>query len=519
MYYKYIVSSTIGLFFGIAISFLLNFSTEIFFVSLFLFVVNFLIYKFSKKSFGVYKSLLSKIFSIFFISLSLSILFGQFVISHTLEKNSEFLDYVNSKSSFTGIVSDISISQSSQNFILNIEENKDYRIKVITSLYPKYKAGDYVEIEGKISSQDIILPNVVDYAKSLDISNINQLHKIDGLIAFPKININKEKYSDSIFFKLENLKNTFVTILQQNSEIQSAALAAGTTLGDASLFSNEELKNFRISGLSHIIVLSGFNITILIFISMYLFSILKIRLKFRILLSIIFIIFFIIFVGATPSIVRAAVMGGVSLFASFYGSRYIAKQALFLSVFFMILINPYIAIYDISFHLSFLATFAILYLLPIFDNYNFFKKREEKILKIKNTFLKNLLKDLFEIFKVTLAVQVFVTPYIIFTFGKVSLFGLIANILVIPIVPIIMLLTIFIILFSFVFSPLAHLFGYIAVLFSRYIFLIVESFSTSGFNQYESRISFFNMIIFYIILILIILFEEKRIIIKKYLNN
>ena len=41
----------------------------------------------------------------------------------------------------------------------------------------------------------------------------------------------------------------------------------------------------------------------------------------------------------------------------------------------MIIINPKIALYDVSFHLSFLATFAILYLVPIFDNYKFFQKK------------------------------------------------------------------------------------------------------------------------------------------------
>ena len=93
------------------------------------------------------------------------------------------------------------------------------------------------------------------------------------------------------------------------------------------------------------------------------------------------IIVFIIFVGAGASIIRAGIMGMILLLATFSGRKYLAKQALFVSAFVMILINPIIVLSDISFHLSFLATFGILY----------FYERINKI--IKNHKLLNIKKE------------------------------------------------------------------------------------------------------------------------------
>lgn len=304
--------------------------------------------------------------------------------------------------------------------------------------------------------------------------------------------------------------------------LDAAALSAGTTLGDSSLFVREDINAFRVSGLSHIIVLSGFNITILIFVLIYIFSQLNLKLFWRVTLSIFSIICFIIFVGGGPSLVRAGIMGGVLLIASLSGRQYIARQALFLSAFFMMIFNPKIALYDVSFHLSFLATLGILYLVPIFDNYKFFqrdKNTDSESEKIKNKFLKNILSSILEILKVTLAVQIIVLPYIMFVFGKVSILSLLANILVVPFVPSIMLLSVLVIFFSFFANFVSIFLGYISYLLCEYIFIIARFIASLPFSQIENYISPVTLFLLYLILFLFIYFESVRQKIKSYLNK
>ena len=91
-------------------------------------------------------------------------------------------------------------------------------------------------------------------------------------------------------------------------------------------------------------------------------------------------------------------MGAFALISNLYGRQYVAKQTLFISAFIMMCINPYIALYDISFHLSFLATFAIIFYLPIFEEYDFIQKINDNILGNKNKFLRKFLKDIFDIY-------------------------------------------------------------------------------------------------------------------------
>jgi len=212
-------------------------------------------------------------------------------------------------------------------------------------------------------------------------------------------------------------------------------------------------------------------------------------------------------VGANASLVRAAIMGSFLLVAEIFGRQYLAKQGLFLAAIVMLALNPSIATSDISFHLSFLATLGILYVLPILNDYKFFQKLERK-----NKFLKNVVLT----FKLTLAVQIFVIPYIMFQFGQVSIFGLLTNILIVPFVPIVMLLTLFIILSALVFPPLAVFFGYVNLIFTQYIFSVTHYFSQFSFAKISSSISLFLMVIIYLVLVMLIYFEGERLRLEKY---
>jgi competence protein ComEC len=138
-------------------------------------------------------------------------------------------------------------------------------------------------------------------------------------------------------------------------------LARSMVIGDDVLTSATK-ENFRVTGISHITVLSGYNIALVV-------AVLGVLLKFipftfRIICMVAGVVFFVSSTDGGYSLVRASIMAIISLAALFFGRGYVASRALFLSLYIIALIDPYSALYDISLHLSFLATIGIIYLAP-----------------------------------------------------------------------------------------------------------------------------------------------------------
>lgn len=519
MYYKYIIATTLGIFCGTLIAFTCDFSSEIFLVSLFLFLVNFILFKFKNTSYTQSSRGFSLALSILFLAVSFGITIGQISVYRDLVKGEKVSEFIYTKNIVIGKIVDVKQKSNSQEILLETKSETDasFKIKIITSNIPLHKIGETISVEGKISTSSIILPSLETNSSSINTENFNKISGIDCEMAFPKIKVLtniKENVFDEYVYKIKNSKGHFSQILEKTSSIHGAALGSGTLIGDASLFSKSETNDFRLSGLSHIIVVSGFNVTIIIFVLIYIFSFFNIRLKFRIPILIFSILLFISFIGFGSSVVRAGFMAIVLLLSYMSGRGYTAKQTLFLVSLVMIIINPRISAYDISFHLSFLATFAILFVFPILQSS--LKINLDK--KIEGDFIKKIFLTLYEIFLLTLSIQIVTLPYLGFVFGYVSIFGVFANILVLPILPLVMLLGFLTFLFSFSFL-ISSVFGFLLSIFSNYIFFVAKIFSEFSFSKLEINFSFLFLVIYYFCLILFLIFEDKRKDIKKYLEK
>ena len=527
MYYFTIISFlafSVGIFFGLKI----DFSTEIFLLALFLATLNIFIYKFSKRTFGIYKSKIPIYLFLFFCFLGIGIVVGQFTLNNQINKKENFQTYLENlkteekeKYTFTGYITDLKNKESSQEFILNIEnqQKEKYKILIRTNIFPRYKTGEFLEVNGKIKTENLYL---IDFEnqKTKEIQSVNifenyLLKNISGESSFPKIKIlSQEKKNLKIY--LENLKNKFINILENRLNYFAGSLSVGTFLGENNLFSKEDLNKFREVGLSHIIVLSGYNISLLIYFFLNLFLIFRLGLGWRIFLSILMIVVFIIFVGAGASILRAGIMGMILLLATFSGRKYLAKQGLFLSAFIMLCLNPNIILYDISFHLSFLATFGILYFYErinrIIENNNLLKIKKENLekeneLEVKNkklkiNFLQKISKNILEVFKLSLILQIFLLPYLLYQFGQISFLSVFLNILILPFVPIIMLFAFLILIFSFS-KILIFPFVYLENILSKIIFVMVDFFSKINFLKIENYISIESLLFIYFIYFLL----------------
>ena len=143
-----------------------------------------------------------------------------------------------------------------------------------------------------------------------------------------------------------------------------ASLMAGILLGVESGIPENVQEAFRNTGTSHIIVISGFNITIIAGLFVLLFSRLLGRLRGAIAAAFAIAIYTIL-VGADPAVVRAAIMGYVALLAWLVGRRQAGLTTLMFTAFMMAVFDPYI-LWNVGFLLSFAATLGlVLYAEPL----------------------------------------------------------------------------------------------------------------------------------------------------------
>ena len=129
----------------------------------------------------------------------------------------------------------------------------------------------------------------------------------------------------------------------------------------------------------------------------------------------------------------------------------------------MILVNPYVLVYDVSFQLSFIATVAVIFVAPRIEKY--FQWVTEKF-------------ELRDIISVTCAAYIFVLPFILYKMGNLSLVALPANVLVLPFIPFTMLLGFITGALGLVWYGFAIPAGFVAYLFLHYELSVISLFAS-----------------------------------------
>ena len=188
-------------------------------------------------------------------------------------------------------------------------------------------------------------------------------------------------------------------------------------LGDRRGVSQDWLNKFSKTGTTHIMAISGMNITILsaLVMNFLIFSGLWRRQAFYV--AVIILGLYLLLIGWPPSAARAGVMGLLVMLALHLGRLNKLSNSLFFAAAFLLFFNPKLLRDDAGFQLSFLAVLGIGWFYPIFGRWSE---------KIKNRFLKVTADGL----NITIAAQVFTLPLIAFSFSTVSLISPVANILI-----------------------------------------------------------------------------------------
>lgn len=274
-----------------------------------------------------------------------------------------------------------------------------------------------------------------------------------------------------------------------------SGFAAGILLGARGQMSDRLELYFQRAGLSHLLALSGFNITILIVALFWLFRPLPKRIA--LLITFLAVISFVLMVGAGASIVRAAIMGLIGLLALHSGRGTKPLHLLALASALMVLWNPKIILYDVSFQLSVAGVFGIVVFVPFLQKTTFFQK-------IPQTF------GFREAILVTLSAQIAVAPLSAFHFQTFSLVAPLANPLLAPLVPLAMLLAFLTAILAFFSHFLALIVGYLAYLILHLGLFIAEFFGNLSWAEVAVESALIVAILWLFLTGLIFLAWRKR---------
>ena len=297
-------------------------------------------------------------------------------------------------------------------FVQYVVENKTLgRIMVRTGLYPEYYFGDILKIKGKISEPEN--SGDFDYRSYLAKDNIYLISQ------FPEINFVRSE-NKSFLAKLLKFKKTFTSKINSVLPEPQASLLSALLTGVKKTLPEELTTALKRTGTSHIVAISGYNISIIAVVLANLLGYMFFPRKFIFWLVGIVIIMFTLITGAEASVVRAAIMGGLLIFAKREGRLYNITNAIVLAAATMLYFNPRLLRYDAGFELSFLAALGLIYLAPHFEKW--FKK-------VPNFW------SIRDSLTATVSAQIATFPVIFFVFGNFSLVAVLANVLVLPAIP------------------------------------------------------------------------------------
>lgn len=309
-----------------------------------------------------------------------------------------------------------------------------------------------------------------------------------------------EKISDggnSVYKYLLSLKNILQKNIFEAMPVPESALASGMLFGGTSGLSDKVKNDFSKTGLTHIVAVSGFNVTI---IAEYLLAVgifLGLWRAQAIWAALIGIVLFVVMIGFPSSAVRAGIMGGMLIWAMKHGRIADSTNAVLFSAAIMLFLNPLLLRYDVGFQLSFLATLGIVKLSPLW---------EKKWIK------KHAALGITEMIMLTISASVFVLPIIMYNFGTLSLISVLANVVVLPFVPLAMLL-IFLVSLAGLLSPyLAMPFTWLAYTINHYIILMVGVLAGMSWSSKNVSMSVWMVCVYYAILfgVLFFLSNKKR---------
>lgn len=292
-------------------------------------------------------------------------------------------------------------------------------VQVQTGRYPPIDYGSTLVLEG-----DLLPPVALGnpgYAAYLERQGIL------SVMQFPVIEVVAEGGGSPLYRALLEIKGRSREAIALSLPEPHAALLTGILLGDSSGMPRELEDDFRETGMTHIIAISGFNIAVIIAMLDAITAPIFPR-RMAAVVMMVFIGLYALLVGAGASVVRASLMGITFLIGfRLLGRPTLAIAGLFTAAFVMTAAQPD-ALWDIGFQLSFAATLGLVLYAGAWT-----RRLDRGAAAVLTPQVSGRVSRVVgEVLVVTLAAQILTLPLILYHFGRLSLASLPANVLVLP---------------------------------------------------------------------------------------
>ncbi|MDB5185943.1 MAG: hypothetical protein JWL85_466 [Candidatus Saccharibacteria bacterium] len=283
---------------------------------------------------------------------------------------------------------------------------------------------------------------------------------------------------------IDTIRRKFSTALLSVLPEPHASFGLGILIGQRNTLPDDTLKALSVVGLTHIIAVSGYNLTILV---RFVQRLSAKRSKYQtVLFAGLLITTFLLITGLSASIVRAAIVSGLGLLAWYYGRNFRPVLLLLLTAAATAGWNPLYIWSDIGWYLSFLAFYGVLVLAPMIVK-RYWGDKEPKLLT--------------SVVLETMCAQVMTVPIILYIFNQLSLVSIVSNAIVVPLVPIAMVFTLIAGLGGLFMGVLAGLIAFPAKILLTYILDVASLISRIPGALVPVKITMLQMFILYVLLI------------------
>lgn len=369
------------------------------------------------------------------------------------------------------------------------------RVLVTVPMYPEYRYGDLLEIYCELESPGLIEPDDSS-GRTFDYGAYLSRYDVYSVCYRPtSVELRGHGYGNWFIASLLNVKNRFVAATQDILAEPYASLLGGILLGAKKAMPEDLMNVFNRTGITHIVALSGFNITIIAVALSALGQRLSLPRRVSFWSSCIAIGLFVVMTGAQASAVRAGVMGGLVMVGRELGRLSRITSALVCAAALMLLVNPHILLFDTGFQLSFLATLGLVYLSPFFEKWF--------AVRFVPAWLSSTLAA-------TMSAICFTAPLMAYQFGRFSLVAPLVNVLIVPLIPLTMGIGFGAVALALACPPLGQVAGWFVGLLLRYVVGVAQLFSGFGFSSLAiDRLSWIWPVAWYAAMI-VGLFLHKR---------
>ncbi len=297
--------------------------------------------------------------------------------------------------------------------------------------------GDKTQLTFDLTNITVIKPETTNLVGKIKIAGFgaNMVYRGDKVQVEGKLYKTRGSRQASISFAdisvqgrsnsaVDNVRRRFSAGMESALPEPLASFALGLLIGQRTTIPDAVNKRLSTVGLTHLVAVSGYNLTILV-IAVRRFTGKRSKYQSTV-LSLLLIGLFLLVTGLSASIVRATIVSLLTIGTWYYGRK--VRPLLLLSIAAALTAgwNPLYLWSDIGWYLSFLAFYGVLVIAPLLAKRLFGSKQARPLTLL-------LLESI--------SAQLMAAPLIMYIFGQVSLVGIIANLLVVPLVPLAMLVS------------------------------------------------------------------------------